>query len=762
MKKLNRKAQLTLYIIIGIIILLAAILIIYLTLSTQRAEIERAAPEISTLPLSYRTVELFITDCLGQTAETGLRELGAHGGWISVRDPLLPGKEFNIDILKPFDSDAVPLDKLGNNLVPYWWHLKTPYGCGGAQPCFATQENIPTIGEIEKQLNLFIEDRLPECFQAFSELKEQGFEIEERGELKVTSKILLDDVIFYLDYPLKITKGSEIIETETFAKPIDLDLRQIYNQAFAVSFEEMDGQFLENHLLLNLISLYSGVDFTKLPPIAASTEGFDTVIWPKALVELRIKNLISLYAPFMRINGTANAERLTSSDQIVQGVYDSLYFNIFENYTFPNTDINFLYLDWPVDFHVTPPRGPGILKPKSYKTEYPFGILQPTQRNLYEFFYDVSFPVVVEIYDSEAFNGKGYSFFFALEGNILDNKNMLDWNRGMGTVAWDSSVFDIEINPDASGYQPAPQLGQLPNVSTQVYVNVTAPKTAETLFDKFEQKISNITIYTKDKKTDSYIEDVSVELICGNYRSASLGSTELLESGKSGLVTKAPICYGDGRLRFDKLGYDPLTIGSITTSVGGDQVVTAELEPVREQEISFRKVLKIVPSGENLTFTSIDPPQALQIFEKAVVVLEKVPASPYDSKLSVAANFETPDNQVIEIPPGEYSLTVILMDKRNVTIQPDKRTFEADDEEITIMVPPEPLDFAELISGGLEYTTGTCGTFTIHDYELDQGNVLELRAFLIKRPVKIEDVSEIGKIAEYTNTSCTTLRPRFI
>jgi hypothetical protein len=771
MKRWNRKAQLTLYIIIGIIILLAAFLIIYFTYGARKAEVERAIPEVSTLPLGYRTAELYITDCLELTAETALREMGAHGGYISIYDPNKydSEKDFNINVFEPVNSDVVPMDKMGQNLVPYWWHVKTPYGCGAEEPCFATQENIPTIEEMELQLNAYIEQNLPECLQEFKDLRAQGFEIREMEEdgMKVTSKILLENVIFYLDYPLEIKKGAEEVEAKTFTKSLDLNFRQIYNQAFTISFDEMNGQRLENSVMLNLISVYSGAEFDRLPPIAATTAGYDIVMWPKVLVEMKVKDLLKLYIPFIKINGTANAKQITDPDPVVQGVFSSLLFNMFENYTFPDTDINYYFLDWPIEFHITPPAGAGVLKPKSYKTEYPFGLWQPSQRNFYEFFYDVSFPVVIEIYDKSAFGGKGYSFFFALEGNILDNRNLLDWNHGMGTVDWDQSAFNMEINPDASGTVELTELEGIEelediNMSTEFEIEVETPTHVKSLFDRFEQRISNITIYTKDKKTDEFISEVSVELICGKYKAASLGSTELLPSGKRGLITQAPICYGDGRLRFDKLNYDTLTLGPITTAIDGNQVITAELEPIRKQEVSLRKVARFVPSGENATIIDFDPHQPLQFYENAIVVMQKEQVSPYDSRLTVAANFETPDNQFIEIPPGEYSVMIILMDSRNMTIPEEIRTYGSDDEEVEVTIPEMSFEDG-LMSGGLEYNNGTCGTVTIHDYLLDENNVLELRALLLKRPfVKVEEVSEIGRISEYTNMSCVKLRPTFI
>ncbi|MBW3017782.1 hypothetical protein KY325_01330, partial [Candidatus Woesearchaeota archaeon] len=477
-----------------------------------------------------------------------------------------------------------------------------------------------------------------------------------------------------------------------------------------------------------------------------------------------VKDLLKLYTPFIRVNGTANGMRLTDPNPMAQGIYDSLFFSMFEDYKFPDTQINYYFLDWPIDFHVTPPAGPGILKPKSYKTEYPFGIWQSSQRNLYEFFYDISFPVVVEIYDSKALGGKGYSFFFALEGNILDNKNLLDWNQGLGTVSWDQSIYSIEINPDAGGTHTLEGgeaiFGQF-NASNEFVLNATTPIHTKSLFDRFEQKISNVTIYTKDKKTGQYLTEVAVEFICGRYKAASLGATELLEDGKSGIITKAPICYGDGRLRFDLINYDTLTLGPISTEVDGNLILTAELEPVRQQEVSFKKVARIEPSGENITVTNIY--QDLQFYEKAIVILQKEKTSPYDSKLSVALSFDTAENKIVEIPPGQYSINVIIMDSRNMTIQPEKRVYKVDDEDYEVWIPPEPIEFDELMSGGLEYNNNTCGLVNIHDYELDADNVLEIRSLLIKRPfIRVEDISELGRIAEYTNTSCTTLRPRFI
>lgn len=756
----RKKGQVTIYIIIGLIILIVAGLVIYLWFIPEE-RVEEAAREELLLPATHRPVQTFIGDCLSDVSEDALKRLGAHGGWIDIEDPVVDWKNFNINLMRPTESDVVSLDPAGRNLVPYWWHMKSDFQC---YDCFATQENIPAVEDMEDQMNHYIEENLPVCLGGFSELKEQGFEITELDNPLVQAIVTERDVIFILDYPLRITKNDLEVKTKYFRIRQDVNLRRLYNLALQLTFDQINGQRLENFLLMNLIAVYSGPDFSKLPPITSSTTGFATVFWAKPQVELMLKDLISTYIPFLQVARTAGAERIENDDSVIQGSFNSMYFDVWDE-AYPDISVNYLYNDWPIDLEITPPEGSGLLKPQVYRTEYPFDILPPFQRNLYEFFYDVAFPVVIELYDSEAFDGKGYSLLIAHEANIKDNKNLLEWNQGEGTFYWDPEFMQLSLDEDANRDVEFvnPSTGEISYVST----DAALPSRKKYLFSEPEQKIVNVTLRTYDHQTREPLDNVALLFGCGFYRTVSLGISQDLGDESSGYVGQVPVCVGDGRFEFDIDGYRTLILSNISAEPYSQVELDAYLEPVQEQEVRFEEVLQIISSGDPVkgqttTTTQYLQDKTLKFYEQATITFRRLKENPYEEEYSQIIMLQNSSTETVELIPGKYEINIMLNDKRGAVIQPDTRTYGSGDEEQTVVIPPEKVVLEEFISGGVDYKNETCEDFLITQSMLQEENVLVVKALKLKVPSKIEDLMETGKIPEYTSEHCIDLRPEFI
>ncbi|MCK4669894.1 MAG: hypothetical protein KAT43_01730 [Nanoarchaeota archaeon] len=759
-KRGQKRGQITIYIIIGLVILIVAGLVVYLAFLPEK-EIRGAARESLLLPATHRPVQNFVEDCLLELSEEALTKLGAHGGWIDIEDPLVEWKEFDIDIFHPTNSDAVSLDPYGKNLVPYWWHMKSPFEC---YDCFATQENIPAIEDMEDQLNNYIERELMRCIQGFSELRKQGFEIEELKH-PVAQAIVTDrDVVFMLDYPLKITKNDLEVKTKYFRIRQDVNLRRAYYLALQLTYDEIHSQRLENFLVMNLIGIFSGVDFGKLPPITSSTTGFVTVFWAKPQVDLMLKDLLRTYIPFLQVKGTAGVSQVEDDDPLVQGVYNSIFFEIWDE-KYPMISVNYLYNDWPIDLEITPPQGPGLLKPHVYRTEYPFDILPPFQRNLYEFFYDVSFPVVIELYDSEAFNEKGFSFFIAHEANIKDNKNLLDWNRGQGTFYWEDTFMQLEL--DAGADHAVDFVNPITGEISQPETNISIPTRVKSLFGDPEQKIVNITINTYDKSTDEPLELVNILFGCGFYRTTSLGISQFQDSNKSTFTGKAPACVGDGWLELSSEDYETLIISNVSLKPGDDLELNAFIEPLRNQKIQFAETIHVVSSGDPIAGTTTTTTQyitdtSLKFYEEAVIILKRVKGAAHEREFTKSIILKNASAQTVQLIPGNYEISIMLMDTRGAVIWPEQRTYGSGDEEQTITIPTSKIELDSYNSGGVDYNNETCEYFLMTRSNLDADNILILKSMRFPTPVQIEDLMESGKISEYTADHCIDLQPEFI
>ena len=81
---MNKKAQVSIFIIIGLVLLLSVGSYLYLnqTKETKRAEAQR--PVIEKAPEEFAPVVNYVTNCLYDTAKTAIKLVGERGGNLDV------------------------------------------------------------------------------------------------------------------------------------------------------------------------------------------------------------------------------------------------------------------------------------------------------------------------------------------------------------------------------------------------------------------------------------------------------------------------------------------------------------------------------------------------------------------------------------------------------------------------------------------------------------------------------------------------------
>ncbi|HME87574.1 MAG TPA: Ig-like domain-containing protein [Candidatus Nanoarchaeia archaeon] len=191
---MSKRGQLTLFIIIGIILVFSTAVIIYLQQQVETAGFE--GDELSAFSNEVQPVKLFVDKCLADVAIPGIYYMGTQGGYISP-----------------------PLESLltESSVIPYYYNKGT--------------NSIPTLAALENQLADHIEASLPICTDRF---KQFPHEITE-GEIRATVKILDQRILVKAFYPVtvKLLDGTE--ETaENFALDIPIRMGHIYDVAKSV------------------------------------------------------------------------------------------------------------------------------------------------------------------------------------------------------------------------------------------------------------------------------------------------------------------------------------------------------------------------------------------------------------------------------------------------------------------------------------------------------------------------------------------------
>jgi len=398
---MKKRGQITLFIVLGIVILLVIGLFFFIRARiVEKKLLERPVIE---LPNELKPVQFFAEQCLEKVAVDGFKLVGVHGGYI---DPTEIGK---FDYQRQTDSDGLMLSENGPPVV-YWLYNKAPPK-GGVE--FASLR--PPLHEkdgknsIEEQVARYVEENIGGCFGNFSSFVEKGFKIKTKGKPKCKVVIVPGKVMVHLGYEIDVSLGDVSSKIKKLYKELSLDLENMYNLAVLISQLEANFSFIEERVL-STIEVFSGVD-EDIPPMYDSEFELAPVrIWGKENVKERIKTLIQSYVPLIRFDAP-NKFSANFDDPVVQAFYNNYYFPVKSKYA-----VRFDYLGWPIYFD-TNDNG-GVIMPESALISGA-GVVFGVQR--YRTLYDVSFPVLVSITDKKALGGKGYTFSFALEGNIVNN-----------------------------------------------------------------------------------------------------------------------------------------------------------------------------------------------------------------------------------------------------------------------------------------------------------------------------------------------------
>ena len=242
----KKRAQVTVYIIIGIIILFLAILMFYLKGTTEKEISVQELIKSQEIPNEIKPITTYVTASLDTATREGLYLVGMQGGHIyesqggltdNAKSIFYDEHEVSYGITK---QEAEYLSFYKPEPPEYPWDTgmttKFPYIAGTLSindGQFGVYNLPPLYGpgpSIQLQLEYFITSYMQNINLIF--FKEQGFDIT-YGDMNVSVVIGENDVTAFLTYPLKITKRAtnEVTNINYFYTNPQIRLKKIYNLA---------------------------------------------------------------------------------------------------------------------------------------------------------------------------------------------------------------------------------------------------------------------------------------------------------------------------------------------------------------------------------------------------------------------------------------------------------------------------------------------------------------------------------------------------
>jgi len=262
----NRKAQVTIFIILAILLVAMVVLIF----------IFRDAIFSPKVPSDMEPVYNTFIDCLEQDLQVGVSVLESQGGYI-----YLPEYESGSDYM-PFSSQ---LDFLGNP-IPYWYYVSGNN---------IQKEQVPSKEDMEKELEKFIDSRARGCF--FDDYYLRGYSIE-MGEPDAKINVNEDKVTLELEMNFLVSREDEDFLAREHKVTIDSQLGSLYESAINVYEQEKEELFLEEYAI-DVLRLYAPVDGVEM--------SCSPLMWDASRVFRELREAIQLNTLMLR-NGNTKGE----------------------------------------------------------------------------------------------------------------------------------------------------------------------------------------------------------------------------------------------------------------------------------------------------------------------------------------------------------------------------------------------------------------------------------------------------------------------
>ena len=368
----SSKGQVTIFIIVGILLVLAVTLVIFV-----RKEIITFKPE-EIIPTEKGKVENFITACIDQVGHDALVLVGLQGGYIEL----------------PFDvvNDNTRRLEISNDLaVPYW--------------AYGPETNIPSLQQIKEQIDDYLEEHVRDCLFSMEAFQET-YDLIEKSELTANTEIVQSKVIFNLHWDVEIrSKGGEIItEVIDHLAESPIKLRNVYTVARAILEKEMETLKLED-ITQDLIALeHPDV------PVAGMDLSCSKKKWEVETVKNTLLELVRINVHELKVKGTdyvAFPEDLT--------YYQNHYiWNIGSEFKYPEVSVLFNFdQTYPYTFGVTPLAGNKMQSSQLGGSD----MLSFLCIQTWKFTYDMVYPVLVKVKDETT----GYTFEIAFTVHLVRN-----------------------------------------------------------------------------------------------------------------------------------------------------------------------------------------------------------------------------------------------------------------------------------------------------------------------------------------------------
>ncbi len=391
----GNKGQITIFIILGILLLLSVALILLL----RSEQVGFDITEI--IPTEKGVVESYISSCITSVGEEALGLAGLQGGYIEVPERYTNDVGWHVAV-----SDFLT--------VPLW--------------ASANVIDQPSLDEIKEEIDEYVEENVRNCLFEHDESFEESYTLIELDDISSDVQFEEEHTDFDVTWDIVIQdKSGEVVsEIIEHTARSSIKFNAMYETANAILESEMDELKLED-ITQDLIALeHENV------PVAGMEISCTPKQWKTSEVEETLKEMLRINIRALRVEGSS----FTDYDDIYPYYQNHYVWGVSEEIS-DDVSVTFRFEEeYPFTFQVTPTSGT-LMKSNQLGGGQLLDFLCIQN---WKFTYDVVYPVVVQVYDEDT----GAVFQMGVSVNLIQNYP----NKGGTVYARESYLSGISVDEE--------------------------------------------------------------------------------------------------------------------------------------------------------------------------------------------------------------------------------------------------------------------------------------------------------------------------
>ncbi|MBT3417094.1 hypothetical protein HN425_03440, partial [Candidatus Woesearchaeota archaeon] len=240
---MKKRGQLTLYIILGIVILAIFIILFSMRYQTLEQDFESEMNSII-VPEQIKPAKDYFDVCLKRVTVEGINLIAAQGGYINI-----PEEKYKRTITDDF-SNVLNLYSVYD--VAYWFYESS----NGIK-----ETQVPTKEKMEEELGSYIDNNFNDCYYFAKSFEDDGFDINYPESIMTEVIINKNNVQVKLNSDLRISLKDVTSDINKLMIISDSKLGELYDLAVRVMEKENEDLFLEEKTI-DFMSVYEEIPFS--------------------------------------------------------------------------------------------------------------------------------------------------------------------------------------------------------------------------------------------------------------------------------------------------------------------------------------------------------------------------------------------------------------------------------------------------------------------------------------------------------------------